>query len=269
MSPPVEIAPVPLAADDTGTVAGTGAAVLLLHPFPLNRFFWRPLVATLGGAMRTIAPDLRGFGDSPAQPPFSIAAYAADVAALLDARGTGPVVVFGVSMGGYVAFELWRQRPDLVRALVLAHTRAEPDTGPVADARRATIAAVAEQGPAVLVERMFGGMLGATSHGSRPEVAKQVREALTHAPRQGTLGALHALLERPDSVPTLLTITVPTLVLSGDEDVLTPPAVQATIAAGIRGARRLVLPRVGHLGPLEDPVKCAGILRGFVESLGA
>lgn len=263
MSVPDDIRPVPLAFDDVGQ----GPAVLLLHPFPLNRLFWRPMVQRLGGALRTIAPDYRGFGDSPSQPPFSIAAYKRDVAALLDALGTGPVVVCGVSMGGYVAFELWRRRPDLVRGLVLAHTRAEADGEAQAEARRGTIALVHEQGPAALVERMFQGMLGATTHATRPEVAEQVRTAMAHAPRQGTLGALEALLSRPESLSTLPTITVPTVVVSGDEDVLTPPPLQDVIASGIRGARRAVIPKVGHLGPLEDPVRFAGLLRAFVEPM--
>jgi 3-oxoadipate enol-lactonase len=259
----LDTTPVPLAYDDVGS----GQTVLLLHPFPLNRLFWRPMVQRLGGALRTIAPDLRGFGDSPAQPPFTINAYKLDVAALLDQLGTGPVVVCGVSMGGYVAFEMWRRRPDLVRALVLAHTRAEPDGPAQAEARRANIALVRDQGPSALVGRMFEGMLGATTHATRPAVAELVRQGMTMAPRQGTIGALEALLTRPDSRPALPSITVPTVVVSGDEDVLTPPALQDDIAAGIRGARRVMLPHVGHLGPLEDPVRFAGMLRAFVEPL--
>lgn len=263
MDAPDEITPVPLAHDDVGA----GPVVLLLHPFPLNRLFWRPMVQRLGGALRTIAPDYRGFGDSPAQPPFSIAAYKVDVAALLDRLGTGPVVVVGVSMGGYVAFELWRRRPDLVRGLVLAHTRAEADGEAQAAARRATIALVQDEGPVALVGRMFEGMVGATTHATRPDVVDTVRAGMTHAPRQGTLGALDALLTRPDSLGTLPTITVPTVVVSGDEDVLTPPPLQDVIASGIRGARRVVIPNVGHLGPIEDPVRFAGLLRAFVEPL--
>jgi pimeloyl-ACP methyl ester carboxylesterase len=263
MNDALETTPVPLAYDDTGT----GPVVLLLHPFPLNRLFWRPMVQKLGGTLRTIAPDYRGFGDSPAQPPFTMHAYKRDVAALLDRLDTGPVVVCGVSMGGYVAFELWRRRPDLVRGLVLAHTRAEPDGPAQAEARRATMALVQEEGPSALVGRMFEGMLGATTHATRPEVAALVRTAMQHAPRQGTLGALEALLTRPDSRPALATISVPTVVVSGEEDVLTPPALQDDIAAGIRGARRVVLPKVGHLGPLEDPVRFAGMLRAFVEPM--
>ncbi|MFN9575047.1 MAG: alpha/beta fold hydrolase [Gemmatimonadota bacterium] len=260
---PPYVATVPLAHDDVGQ----GPTVLLLHPFPLNRLFWRPMVQRLGGALRTIAPDYRGFGDSPAQPPFTINAYGQDVAALLDGLGTGPVVVCGVSMGGYVALELWRRRPDLVRGLVLAHTRAEADGEAQAEARRANIARVRDEGPAALVGRMFEGMLGATTHATRPAVVELVRSGMTHAPRQGTLGALEALLARADSRPTLPTITVPTVVVSGDEDVLTPPPLQDVIAAGIRGARRAVIPQVGHLGPIEDPVRFAGLLRAFVEPM--
>ncbi|MDX2184529.1 MAG: alpha/beta fold hydrolase [Gemmatimonadaceae bacterium] len=255
--------PIPLAIDDSGA----GPTVLLLHPFPLNRLFWRPMVARLGGSLRTIAPDYRGFGNSPGRPPFTMASYAGDIAALIDGLGTGPVVVVGVSMGGYVALELWRRRPDLIRALVLAHTRAEADTPTQAESRRANIALVEAEGPAVLVDRMFDGMIGRTSHASRPDVVAAVRGAMTAAPRQGTLGALQAILERPDSSSTLRTITVPTVVVSGDEDILTPPALQDAIAEGVRGARRVVLPQVGHLGPLEDPVRFAGMLRAFVEPM--
>lgn len=263
MDAPRDVTPVPLSVDDVGT----GPPVLLLHPFPLNRLFWRPMVRTVAGTLRTIAPDLRGFGDSPARAPFSVEAYAADVAALLDGLATGPVVVVGVSMGGYVAFELWRRRPDLCRGMVFAHTRAEADGQAQADARRATLALVREQGAAALVPRMFEGMLGRTTHETRPAIAEEVRTAMEQAPRQGTIGALAAMLARPDSMHTLPTISVPSVVVSGAEDVLTPPSLQDAIASGIRGARRIVLPRVGHLGPIEDPARFAGVVRAFAEPL--
>ncbi len=255
--------PIPLAYDD----AGAGPPVVLLHPFPLNRFFWRPMVAALGGRIRTVAPDYRGFGESPARAPFSMDAYADDVAALLDQLGLPRVTVMGVSMGGYVAFALWRRHPDRVRAMVLAHTRAEADTPEAAEKRRANIAAVETEGPAALVPRMFPGMVGITTHADRPSAAALVRTGMEHAPRQGTLGALQALLTRPDAVPLLPTITVPTLVIAGEEDTITPPACQATIHGGIRGSRLVTIPDVGHLGPIERPDRLAAELERFVGEL--
>jgi pimeloyl-ACP methyl ester carboxylesterase len=252
-----------LASDDTGT----GPATLLLHPFPFDRRFWAPTVRRLGGGLRTIVPDLRGMGASPAGPPWSMDAYADDCAELLQHLGTGPAVVCGVSLGGYVAFALWRRHPELVRGLMLAHTRAEADTPEAAAARLANIELVRAHGVAPLAERLLPALLGRTTHAERPEVVAEARALLARAPADGVIGALEALRTRPDSVPTLATITVPTVVVSGDEDTLTPPPLQQVIADGVRGAQRLVLPKVGHLGPLEDPRRFAGLLQAFAMPL--
>jgi 3-oxoadipate enol-lactonase len=253
----------PLEFDDIGT----GRPVVLLHPFPLNRFFWRPMVAALGGRIRTIAPDYRGFGDSPARAPFSMDSYADDIVAVLDRLKVEKATFFGVSMGGYVAFSIWRRHRARVQALILAHTRAEADNDTQAAARRTNVKLVLQGGAQVLVPRMFQNMVGITTHADRPLIATQVRLGMENAPRQGTLGALEALLKRVDSVPTLRTITVPTLIVSGEEDTLTPPALQATIHAGIPGSRLVSIPNVGHLGPIELPERFAREVEGFVQGL--
>jgi 3-oxoadipate enol-lactonase len=246
---------------------GTDLPIVLLHAFPLDHSMWAPQIGALVRQGRSIAPDLRGFGASTPAPPYSMDQYADDVAALLDALGARPAVVIGLSMGGYVAFALWRRHRARVRALVLADTRAGADTDEGREKRRRLIEVARSRGSGTVAETQLASMVGDTTRQRRPEVVEMVRTLMTAAPVEGIVGALEAMMTRPDSTPTLATIDVPTLIVVGEEDTLTPPHEAQAMHERIRGSRLEVIAGAGHICNLERPAAFTHVLSEFVEGV--
>ncbi|BDG60825.1 alpha/beta fold hydrolase [Caldinitratiruptor microaerophilus] len=239
--------------------------VVLLHAFPLNRTMWSPQVETLEAAgFSPLAPDLPGFGESRAVRAQSLDGFAAAVLETLDRYGIRRAAFVGLSMGGYVLFRIWERAPERVLALVLADTRAEPDAPEARERRLLQASQVEAQGPAAIADGFVQGALGATTHRARAGVTLRVRDLVLGAPREGVVQALHALAGRPDSRPLLPGIRVPTLILVGDEDTLTPPDASRAMAAAIPGSVLKVLPGAGHLANLEDPGAFNGALLDFL-----
>lgn len=251
---------------------GRGAPIVFVHAFPLHAGMWRPQLDALPDGWRALAPDLPGFHESPRladQPVQHVRDQAAAVLDLVAAVvGTTPAVFVGLSMGGYVLFECWRQRPDRVRGLVFADTRAEPDTDDAQAKRRAMQARAREDGPDAIAEAMLPGLLGAQTQTTNPHLGTEVRALIRASSGEGIADALEALRTRPDSRPTLATITCPTLVIVGDEDTLTPRPMAETIADGITGATLVVIPKAGHLSNLEHPVAFNDALYGWLGQWG-
>ena len=233
--------------------AGSGTPIVFLHGFPHNRTLWAPQVAALFPFARCITPDLRGFGESPARPPYDMDRYADDVASLLDALGVRRAVIAGVSMGGYVAVAFWRRHRARVRGLLLADTRAGADDEATRARRRDLIAAARNGGSAAVADRMIEGMLGRRIRARAPGLVGWVHAMLAAAPVEGSIGALEAMIARPDSTADLPTIDVPTLVVAGEDDVLIPVAEARAMQAAIRGSRLEVIAGAGHLPNVERP----------------
>jgi len=246
---------------------GEGTPVVFLHAFPLDRRMWAPQTSALAGQRRCLTIDTRGFGDSTAVGPFSVDRYADDVAAVLDAAGVTRAVVVGLSMGGYVAFALWRRQPGRVRALVLADTRAGEDSPETRDRRRELIHVAQTEGSAAVAELQLIGLVGKTTRERRPDIVHGVRENAVRASVDGTIGALEALMARPDSTPTLSSISVPTLIVVGEEDVLTPPKEARVIHALVLGSRLEVLAQAGHLSNVERPAAFNAVLGEFLSAI--
>ena len=231
--------------------------ILLLHAFPLDARMWdghREVLETRGYTV--VAPDL------PGEPEATFSAWARRVLRLVG----GDFVPVGVSMGGYLIFELWRQAPERIRALVLADTRAAPDTPEARVARDELIAVAGEQGAGAVWERMRGKLF---AQGADPEAVARAGEIALEQPIAGVVATLEAIRDRADSRPTLATIGVPALVVVGEEDALTPPAAAEEIAAGIHGARLVLLPGCGHLPPLEKPEDFRAALLPFLGEVAA
>jgi 3-oxoadipate enol-lactonase len=249
--------------------SGSGAPLVLLHGFPLTRRIWAPQLAGLAGRAHCIAIDFRGFGESPPEPPFTMEQYAGDVIALLDAIGVAePVVVCGLSMGGYVAFEIWRRHPERIRGLILADTRATADTPETAAARQETIRMARHSGSAAIAEAQTPKWLSEHTLQRSPETARSIQAMVAAQPVEAIIGATEAMLARPDSTPTLATITVPTLVIVGEHDALTPPDVAESMHRAIPDSRLERLPRAGHLSSVERPAAFTGLLAEFLDSIG-
>jgi 3-oxoadipate enol-lactonase len=248
---------------------GSGLPVVLLHAFPLSRAMWEPQATALvqTGRYRVIRPDFRGFGESDVvAQPSTMEQLAADTLGLLDQLGISNFVLGGLSMGGYVAFAIYRARPQAVRALMLADTRPQPDT-PEGKAGRETTAQMAErEGSAAIavdwVMRFFPPRV--TVPANLPERVRQI--ILSNDPR-GIAAAARGMGLRPDSRPTLPAITCPTLIIVGEHDSLTPVSDAQTMAEGIRQAQLAIIPHAGHLANLEQPVAFNQVLLAFLESL--
>lgn len=231
-------------------------AVVLLHAFPLHAGMWTPQLTGLSDRFRVVAPDMLGFGgsDAPDAPDaYSVDRWADGVAGLLDHLGLDRVVLGGVSMGGYVAFAFHRRHRRRVAGLVLADTRPGPDTPEVAERRRAQARRVADEGTAGLIETLLDGLLGRHTRAHRPEVIDATRRLMVGNAASGVIGALEAMRRRPDSTPDLASIDVPTLVVVGADDTLSPPDVARDLCAAIPGATLALLADAGHLSSVEAP----------------
>jgi 3-oxoadipate enol-lactonase len=245
---------------------GTGDPLVLLHAFPLNGRMFERQMRALSGDRRVVAPDYPGFGRSPrtpAQP--DVHYYAEGVRGLLDRLHFERVVLGGVSMGGYVAFECMRLFPERISALILANTRPEPDPEEMREIRKQMALSVAKEGVEVLVELQMERLLAPDSLQDR-DLVENVRTMILDNSPDGAVAALGAMRERPDSRPLLGEINVPTLVIGGEEDGISSPEVMGAMAAGIPGARHITVPNTAHLSNLEAPEKFNATLGDFLKN---
>ena len=246
---------------------GSGLPVVFLHAFPLNRTMWEPQIGALVAECRCIPIDFRGFGDSAACPPYSVDQYADDVIGVLDALQIERAVFVGLSLGGYVAFSLWRRYAKRVRGLVLADTRASADVVETIARRRELIQVAQTQGSAAVANMQIAGLMGKTTRDKRHDLYDAAHRSMSQAPVDAIIGALEAMIDRADSTETLATIDVPTLIIVGDEDVLTPAKEARTIQAGIPGSRLEILQQAGHLSNVERPASFNTVVSEFLGGL--
>lgn len=246
---------------------GDGEPILFVHGFPLSGEMWAPLVPGLRDRHRLIVPDLAGHGRSDPAPGVTMARFADDLLAALAALGEDrPFTLVGMSMGGYVAFELCRRRPDRVRALVLANTRAQPDAPEVARDRRETAGRVRREGAELVADGMLPKLFG-------PDAGDDLRERwraiMAATPAEGAAGALLAMADRPDSFPTLAALTCPVLVVAGEHDAITPPADATRMRDAARSATLETIAGAGHMSAVEEPRAFLDALRRFLAGLPA
>jgi 3-oxoadipate enol-lactonase len=247
---------------------GEGLPVLLVHGFPLDHTIWRAQARTLAAHYRFILPDLRGFGGS--ETPvglYTMEQHADDLASLLDHLQIEQVVLGGLSMGGYVAFAFYRKYARRVRALILSDTRAAADS-PEGRARRQTSASQVEiEGTATLVEGMLPRMVSQQTLETKPQVMKRLQKIMLGVSQQGAASAQRGMAARLDATALLTAITVPALVLVGDNDRLTTPEEMSGLARAILQARFVIIPGAGHLPPMENPRAFNRALREFLAVL--
>jgi 3-oxoadipate enol-lactonase len=246
-------------------------ALLLIHGFPLDSGMWVPQLEELGGFARVIAPDLRGHGESEAvTSPYSMEMLAHDCVGLLEHLAIRPpVVVCGLSMGGYVAFELYRQYPELVAGLILVATRAGADSEEAKANRDNAAENVRANGVPALVEGMLPKLLAPQTAAADPALVDVVRAIMLATSPEGAVGALQAMRDRPDSTPTLAEIDVPTLIIHGRDDQLIPLAEAEAMHQAIKGSRLVALPDAGHLPNLENPELFNDAVIDFLEEIEA
>lgn len=252
-----------LAHDDVGS----GTPLVLLHGFPLTRHLWDAQRAALSSRCRVITPDLRGFGESAALADdgrLTMARHADDVAALLDALAIDRAIVGGLSMGGYVTLAFWRRHRDRVRALVLADTRASADNDATRERRVATIALARAEGALAVADAQIAGSLGATTRRTHPALVHRMRDMMATVSVATLIAAQEGMLARDDATPWLGTIDVPTLLVVGDEDAITPAKEMRAMHERIAGSVLEVVEQAGHLSPVEQSARFNEALARFV-----
>src|SRR5829696_2066883 len=245
---------------------GSGDPLVLLHAFPLNGRMFSTQMEAFSGVRRVVGPDYPGFGRSPrtpAQP--DVHYYAQGVRSLMDRLHLERVILGGVSMGGYVAFECVRLFPERISALVLANTRPEPDPEEMRETRNEMALSVAREGVEVLVELQMERLLAPETLQNDDELVQDVRAMILENSPDGAVAALGAMRERPDSTPLLGNIGVPTLAVSGEQDGISSPEVMQAMAGKIPGARHVTIPGTGHLSNLEAPEKFNAALADFLQ----
>jgi pimeloyl-ACP methyl ester carboxylesterase len=247
---------------------GDGPPIVLLHPFPCHHAFWLPAAQALSSRYRLILPDLRGHGASNAgDGPATMEKHAGDVARVLEDCGAGRVVMIGASLGGYILFECWRRYRERIAGLALCCTRPQGDTDEGRANRTKVAEDVLQRGTEPFLDGFVPKLCGATSLSSRPDLVDGAR-AMMKKMTPKALGQLQlGMAERPDSVPTLATISVPTLVVRGEEDGLSVAADAQLMHRSIAGSSLRVVNRAGHYAPWEQPEEVGRILRQFVDGV--
>ncbi len=249
-------------------VLGDGPPVVLLHPFPVNHEFWLPIVDSLVSRYRLILPDLRGHGESGAgEGPATMDKHAADIAHIMDDAQVGRVPLIGVSIGGYAIFEFWRKFRNRVEALVLCNTKAPADNAEARAARLQAANDVLERGTEPFFQSMVQKVLSGTTRETRPDLVERALGMMRKSSPQAVAQVQRGMAERPDSVETLKTINVPTLLVTGSEDGMTGINEAELMRQHIAGSKVQVISRAGHYSPWEQPEQAGKILRQFLDSV--
>lgn len=248
-------------------VAGEGPAVVLLHGFPLNRSMWREQVKALSPRFRVITPDLRGHGESAATTdPAHMDEMARDLAALMDHLSIDSAVIAGLSMGGYVAFSFYRLFRERADALILADTRAGADSDERRRNRETQAIEIANKGIEGVVETLLPKLLAPDTLSRRPALVARVREMMAKTRPQGAISALHGMAARRDHTPLLGEIDVPTLIIVGSYDSVTPIEDAEELHRGVRGSQLEIIHGAGHLSNLEQPAEFSRVVAGFLDA---
>ncbi len=248
---------------------GTGLPIVFVHGFPLNHTMWQGQLDAFADAYRVIAPDLRGFGNSGVtEGTATMDQFADDLNAILDSLDvTEPITYCGLSMGGYIGWQFMRKYGRRIKALILCDTRAAADSPEGIENRHRLAEAVLEHGPEPAVNTMLPSLVSEKTNEEKPQVLHQLREMIIGTDRRIIAAALLGMAARPDSTAMLPDITIPTLVIVGVEDKLTPALEMKQMAEAIPGAEFVEIPHAGHMAPMEDPQTVNATMVRFLESI--
>jgi pimeloyl-ACP methyl ester carboxylesterase len=260
---------------------GDGLPVVFLHPTPLDREFWLPVVSELAD-IRAIVPDLRGHGVSelgrdlppggfalvPDAPVLAMAQLGRDVLALLDHLDLSKAVFAGCSIGGYVLLELWRQAPERMSGLAFVCSKPQPDAEANLVKRADTIARARAGEAAKLFDGMAQNLVGASARRRRPEIVAQVRARMTLT-EEALVAVQAGLATRADSVPTVATITVPVLAIAGGEDTAVSPAEMDAFREAPGGCESHLPADAGHFAACEQPARVAALIGDWLRQFNS
>jgi pimeloyl-ACP methyl ester carboxylesterase len=248
---------------------GQGVPLLLVHGFPLDHRMWHAQIDALADEFNVLAPDLRGFGRSPGLPgTVTMAELADDVAAALDRLEIRqPVHFCGLSMGGYVAWQFWARHRERLASLILCDTKAVGDTEEGAKGRHAMSLKVLQEGSESIVEPMLEKLISPHSRQHKPEVVARLRQMISESSPQAIASVLGGMAVREDMTGRLAEVDVPTQLIVGRHDAISPVEEMRSIAAGMSGEKFQVIDHAGHMTPMENPQEFNQTVREFLHGL--
>ena len=246
--------------------AGCGKPIILLHGFPLDHSMWNDQIEALSDTYRVIAPDLRGHGSSEVtEGTVTMRQMADDVAGLLEPLDiTEPVTLCGLSMGGYVAFEFNRQYRGRLARLILCNTRAASDTREVARGREMMAAQIISAGANMAVDSMLPKLFSPLTYQAKPEIVDSVRQVILATDPRTIAATQRGMAQRQDMTARLVDVGVPTLVICGAEDQITPPHEMQAMAAALPRGSYVEIEQAGHLTPLEQATAVHNSINDFL-----
>jgi len=251
-------------------VLGSGPPVVLLHPFPANHNLWKPAAQALTTRYRVILPDLRGHGESGiGDGPATMEKHAADIARLLDHEEVRRAAFVGVSIGGYALFEFWRKYRARANAIILCNTKAQADTPEARAVRLQAATFVLDRGTELFFGSMIPKLMGKTTRDTRPDLVEGALRMMRTMSPEDVAMVQRGMAERQDSVETLKTINVPTMLVTGDEDILTGVGEAELMRQNISGSEIKLIAKAGHYSPWEQPEEVGKLLRQFLDRLNA
>jgi pimeloyl-ACP methyl ester carboxylesterase len=243
-----------------------GMPVVFIHGFPFSHKLWRPQLDALSRGRRLIAYDVRGHGKSAVGDGlFTIELFVDDLLALLDALKVERAVLCGLSMGGYIALRAAERAPQKLAGLILADTRAEPDTNQGKVLRAGAMGFVLRRGVTPFAEEFVKNLFSPMTLAAGRPCVEEIKAIMKENSALGVRGTLLALAARPDAAPGLAAIKAPTLILVGERDTVTPLACSEALRQGISGAKLAVIPEAGHLSNLEQPERFNAEVERFLE----
>lgn len=245
---------------------GEGKPVVLLHAFPLSRKMWQPQVKALKGKnYRLILPDLRGFGESHSFSDLnSMEDMAKDIAEMLEVLKIERAIIGGLSMGGYVTFELFQLIPEKFAALILCDTNSSADTAEKRESRFDLIAKVEKNGVQSLIDEMLFKLLGEYTKKSNPALVKQLEKSYSEVNPKAAIAALYGMAQRNDNSNVLNKNSLPTILIFGNEDEVANLETATKMQQKILNSRLEVVENAGHYSNLEQPVHFNSILDNFL-----
>jgi 3-oxoadipate enol-lactonase len=247
-------------------VVGSGPTIIFLHAFPAHHAMWMPVADAFASRYRCILPDLRGHGESgTGNGPATMEKHARDIERVCGDAGADRAAFVGVSIGGYILLEFWRRFRERVAALALCDTRAQADSDEVRANRLRSIDDVQQRGPDAFLDSMLLRLLGSTTRNNRPDRAAAARAMMAQMTVAGIVAVQQGMAARPDSVPTLRTITAPTLIVVGDEDVVSPVPDAELMRQHVAHSRLEIIAQGGHYAPFEQPEAVTRTLRHFLD----
>lgn len=245
-----------------------GIPILFVHGFPFNLEMWEPQMRALPNHFRAIAYDIRGHGQSDVgDGQYSIEFFVDDLIALLDHLVVSKTIICGLSMGGYIALRAIERHPDRFNGIVLCDTKSEPDSNESKVKRAVSLKSLKTNGIQQFADGFVKSVLAETTLRSNQSVVQKVKAMIEANSPIGIGGTILALACRTDTTATLSKLSIPTLLLCGEHDALTPPGDAEFMHQRIKGSELHIIPDAAHLSNMENPTFFSDKLVSFLKTM--